>query len=199
MFVANRSFSLVCSVLVVALGACSEVHEKPFDPDSGGERDAAIFSDGAVVDAATVGDASVLIDASVVDAVVSPDAALDAKVDARVLIDVCDNPDDLAGLTELGGRFNQILQEQGIPCFIASMGGPGFAMCIADALGDYLSGDCALCVGQQANCLVSNCLDRCVTDQGGQVCLDCVCDAGCVENFATCSGVDFGLFECPAP
>lgn len=188
----------------IAIIACSEVHEGDLGPgvgDASGETGLGVVEDGSVHKDAGVRDAREFMDTAVVgpDAAPVDDAGADAQPDARVLVDVCDNPEDQAGLLELGNNFQSILQQQGIPCFIQSMGGPVFAMCIANALGEYVSEDCALCVGEQADCLVSNCLDSCLADQGGDACVACVCKAGCAENFKTCSGVDFGLFDCPEP
>ena len=185
-------------IVFFALLGCSKVHEtvdvsEATDSEIGFDTSLSP-RDSSVPDALVPSDGSVL---PTDGGVPTLDGAVDAEVDARVLIDVCDNPDDLAGLADLGTNIGALLQEQGVPCFLQSMGGPQFAMCIADALSDTLTPDCALCVGQQADCLVSNCLTNCIADQGGGDCLACVCNAGCVDAFADCSGVDFGLFSCP--
>ena len=58
--------------------------------------------------------------------------------------------------------------------------------CIADKSG--LSVPCATCLSAQVDCAISHCISECI---GGanKACCECRDKAGCITNFATCSGL----------
>jgi len=52
-----------------------------------------------------------------------------------------------------------------------------------------LSGDCVECTGASVACGAAFCTHRCVADPTAAVCINCLCDNGCIPHFATCSGI----------
>jgi len=96
----------------------------------------------------------------------------------------CTNPTDDAV------HMSFDLLSEATTCTIPCLGSPTRPQCIADCLvsATGLTGSCALCYGQSAECGILNCAAQCAADPSGQPCLDCI-DANCTAAFDVCSGL----------
>ena len=98
----------------------------------------------------------------------------------------CINASDSAVLGQYSdAQFTDLSTDCGVDCAFNS----NAEKCISECYQDIgLSKGCADCYGAVGACAKSNCAFKCF-DPSSQGCLDCVKDAGCEDNLATCTGI----------
>lgn len=97
----------------------------------------------------------------------------------------CTNAEDMAIIE------NTDVDEAALTCGTACVADPNPAectsICLQDATG--LSEGCADCFGGIIACTIEHCLAQCMSDPGSDPCQTCLADAGCTDDFQTCSGL----------
>ena len=112
---------------------------------------------------------------------------------------LCQNPSDLAARAAYFCPGNQSVDGLaagfGVGCAFNLEAGPCTTDCLLDASGGALSPGCASCFAVMVVCARDNCLNECLSDPLGNVCLDCRCGdnlpkhINCYTATEQCSGV----------
>ena len=78
--------------------------------------------------------------------------------------------------------------DQLVECAFLNFGnGPRSAECLQHAFA--LSDGCSECFGNAVECGSNHCMVQCADDVTGEVCLNCISDAGCDVELQSCTGV----------
>ena len=104
----------------------------------------------------------------------------------------------------VGGSDSAILETQDVSaaaltCALGCIGQDEGCVekCVWESTG--LSTGCAQCVGELANCGLSNCVAQCAADPGAADCLACQQESGCFTAFEECAGVVAPVPDPPDP
>jgi hypothetical protein len=144
-------------------------------------------------------------DASAGDGAVGDGATGDGAIMTQNL---CNNPPDLAARAKFycpgSMSLDDIAGQCGVMYATTPDAGGLVAACIVAATGGAISQGCASCFGVMVECAQKNCLEECVTNPLGDICLDCRCGdnlpnhVNCYDPTFACSGVarpECGLLE----
>jgi len=119
----------------------------------------------------------------------TPDTVTDATdgTDTTMPTDACINDDDRAIIE--GGEVD--IQGEATTCGLGCITNPDpvgcSAPCVAEATG--LSLECSTCYAFMIDCTIDNCLGVCAADPGGETCVACLEDAGCISALNECTGI----------
>ena len=139
----------------------------------------------------------------------SADGMADGAGDGAVMTqNLCNNPSDLAARAKFycpgSMSLDDIAGQCGVMYATTPDAGGLVAACIVAGTGGAISQACASCFGVMVECAQKNCLEECVTDPLGNICLDCRCGdnlpnhVNCYDPTFACSGVprpECGLLE----
>ncbi len=109
----------------------------------------------------------------------------------------CNNLSDLEALA-IAGSVRDVARDCGTEGFLprcnaANLSGNAYEACINSCVEtdvEGLSSECAGCYGAMERCSIDSfCLARCQLDTCSELCLSCVRNAGCIEEFEFCRGL----------
>jgi len=120
----------------------------------------------------------------------------------------CDNGSDLDAIESAGESLRDIARDCGLPnnpeftcANLIIINGPQYGDCIGECVEDRvpdLSSECAACYGGVEQCgLNAFCRTQCQLNTCGVRCLDCLENAGCIEEYEECRGLPGD--GCPEP
>jgi hypothetical protein len=98
---------------------------------------------------------------------------------------VCENEQDCPKVVSVEARA--AAQTCGLGCLEDADPGTCAVACIVDA--EDMSQACAACYAGVVGCATENCLAECAENPAAEMCTQCQIDAGCREEFDTCSGL----------
>jgi len=120
----------------------------------------------------------------------------------------CDNASDLDAIEDAEESIRNIARDCGLPNSPSSIcasliiiNGTQYGGCISECIEDRvpdLSSECAACYGAVEQCgLNSFCRTQCQLNTCSTFCLDCLENAGCIEEYEVCRGLPGD--GCPVP
>jgi hypothetical protein len=119
----------------------------------------------------------------------APDTVEDVTDGGEIVMptDACTNTEDRAiiegGEVDVQGEATTC----GIRCLTDSDPVGCSAPCVSEATG--LSLECSTCYAFMISCTMEHCLSDCMADPGGETCVTCLEDAGCIGTFDECTGL----------
>jgi len=99
----------------------------------------------------------------------------------------CTNPEDMAIIESPDIDVDDVAATCGTGCIADPNPVECTSTCLQEDIG--LSEECADCFGGIVFCTIDHCLTQCMLDPEGDPCRTCLADAGCIDDFQTCSGI----------